>query len=187
METKEKQQLTSVVNEMVFKYGPDEVAKAIEELAIRGRKALPLEAYGTITPQGINSLIAALDTTVGDLLAAGQKKAEAYQDKAELMKQLRELENEIKITEATALMDTDGKTATVNGKVVALNNQEARDAYRRLSSKDLRAKRAEVEGKIARIDVMIQKANDDWYTIKEAGDKIQAKAQVFAGLLKWNA
>jgi hypothetical protein len=84
-------------------------------------------------------------------------------------------------------METDGKTAVVNGKTVALNNGEQRDAYRRLSTKDLRNERAVIEGDIARIDVLIQKANTEYNTIRDAGAKIEAKANIYAGLLHWDS
>jgi hypothetical protein len=84
-------------------------------------------------------------------------------------------------------METDGKTAVVNGKTVALGNGETRDAYRRLTTKDLRNERAKIEGEIARIDVLIQKANTEYTIIRDAGAKIEAKANVFAGLLHWGS
>jgi hypothetical protein len=177
----------AVLAGLIEQNGEATVEAAVAELLKRERKQLPLEAHGAMTPQSIVSLIAALDTTVGDLLVAGQKVAEAYSSKAELSKRFREIENEIKITEATALMETDGKTAVVNGKTVALNNGEQRDAYRRLSTKDLRNERAVIEGDIARIDVLIQKANTEYNTIRDAGAKIEAKANIYAGLLHWDS
>lgn len=64
-----------------------------------------------------------------------------------------QLEASIKVKEATEIMalGSDGKNqiCEVNGKVIALTNDKLRDAYRRLSTLELRDRRAICQSKIA--------------------------------------
>lgn len=72
---------------------------------------------------------------------------------AELAAQEVNLEASIKVKEATELMNlgSDGKNmvCVIDGKQIALTNDKLRDAYRRLSTVELRNSRAFVQSQLA--------------------------------------
>lgn len=152
-------------------------------------KRIPAEFIPVIAANKIADTIAELNAGIDDILKVGQAKEAAYANKKELIKQKLELDTEIKLAESDAIMEIRGEARSqyvmIEGEKVMLGNDQARDAYRRMASKDLRRQLAQIEGQIAAIDVDIAKANDNWYSSKDANDNIRAKARVQSSLLEF--
>lgn len=152
-------------------------------------RPIPAEYIPVIAADKLANTVAELDAGIADILKAGQAKEAAYANKRDLIKQKVQLETEVKLAESEALMEIKGEARSqyvvIAGEKVALNNDTARDAYRRMASKELREKLAEVEGEIAAIDVDIARASDSWYSSKDANDSIRAKAHVQGSLLEF--
>ena len=140
-----------------------------------------------VSPEALSLTIQSLDTHANDLLALSVQVEDAYGDRAALIREKIELDTEIKLREADAVMNITGSgkdaKALVGDKMVALTNDTSRDAYRRKASEDLRHKLAEVEGRIAQIDVNIAKAKDSYNALLELVKSLRAKANLQAAIL----
>ena len=109
-----------------------------------------------------------LNNATRDSLTQANATLAVLSDKAaELTSAIYVLENEIKLREASSFLnlENDGKTqfAVVDSdkgkKVIPLTNDKLRDAYRRLSSEDLRTKLALAIGEQAQLREQIGALN----------------------------
>lgn len=183
------EELRQQVEALIAQHGEAAVDQAIRALCKRTTKTIPAEHLPVISAEKIRDTVTQIDATVSEILEAGQAKEEAHKDRADLLRRKAQLETDVQLTEADALMQIKGEARSqyveISGEKVALNNDQARDAHRRMASKDVRAELARVEGDIYAIDVEIAKARDKWETKKEAADLIKAKAAVQASLLNF--
>lgn len=131
-----------------------------------------------------------LDTANSDIIAALKNKEAAYKNKADLMKKLRQLETEIELEEAEAIMKIQGESSRsqyviINGEKFPLTNDTTREAYMKSASKELRRELGKIKADLAKIDIELEKANDYKFEIKEVADNIRAKAGLQASLLEY--
>jgi hypothetical protein len=193
------QELTINVSELASSCS-DNLARAFYQMAqgfernaeaAKIRRSIPSEYIPVLRPEALADTMAQLDSAIGDIIEKGKAKEEAYGEKGKDVKRKWQLEGAIKVTEATALMQIQGSGkdafAMVNGQKFPCGTEQLKDAYRRLASAEQRNELAEVEGDIAKQDIEVFKANDAWYTVKDAGDKIAAKASLQAALLNFLA
>lgn len=154
-------------------------------------KGIPAEFLQVLNPNEIAATIDQLDAAVQAVVEKGEAKEAAYQEKPQLLRRRTQLETDVKITEAGALMKVQGsgrdQYVVISGEKTYLGNDQARDAYRRMSSKEQREELARINGEVAALDADLQKATDSWYTAKEAADSIRAKANLQAALLSFLA
>lgn len=152
-------------------------------------KNIPADYVSILEAGKINDTLNQLDSATAEILAAGQANEAAYGNKADLMKQSRELETEIQLAESEAFMQIEGEGkdayAVVAGKKVPLTNDKSRDAYRVMSSKAQREQLAQVTSQLAKIDVEIARAKETYYAKQEASQNIRVKANVQAALLNF--
>lgn len=175
------------------KYGVDSVAKAVAEAATQH---IPTINTPVVNDSQIINTISQLDAAVADILEAGKKNEETYQNKADLVRRARQLETFIQITEMEAInmicgsgKDAYGIITHENGtyKQVAVTNDIQRDAFRRHFSATERKELASVEADIKAIEVAQFKAREDLDTKKEALSCIRAKAELQAAALTYLA
>lgn len=149
-----------------------------------------------VTDEQIINTVSQLDAAVADLLEAGRKQEETYQNKADLVKKARQLETEIQLVETDAVINIVGTGKDAYGMVtdskgnavkMPLNNDTQRDAYRRHFSADLRREQARVEAEIKAIEVAQFKAREDYDAKKQAVECIRAKASLQAAALTYLA
>lgn len=189
MERFNMEQLRESVQNYIDTYGKEKVKAAIDDLLkLRKGDTYP---YRVLDPAEIQATIKQLDAGCSDVIHAGDEKEKLYQEKAELVKRKTQLETDIKLVEAQAIMDIRGDSSrnqyiiNDDGEKVAMTNDTMRDAYRRNKSKDQRAELAEVEAKIAKIDQQLADAVDKKDTVKEVNENIRAKAALQAALLEY--
>lgn len=129
--------------------------------------------------------------TVDDLLVSANTLAEqvdeTYKRRGEIVKRLKTLDTEILLKEADAFMQVGDGTALVDGKVVKLSNAEMRDAYRRQFSADLRRERAELEGELEELNVLIAENNQKRREFITASECQMRKAGLQTALLTFLA
>lgn len=172
------------IKELMDKYGADAVVEAVRGFT---SKHVPKTATPLVDEDKLQATVYQLDTGVGEILAAGAVVENTYQNKAELLKQSRQLDTEIKLAEAGAVLEIQGTGkdafAVVGGKKVAITNDTARDAFRRTASKEYRERQAALDADIAKIDVELARAKDTYGTKLEALACIRAKANLQANIL----
>lgn len=172
------------IKELINQHGTDAVVKAVEELTA---KHLPKTSTPLVDEDKLQATIYQLDTGVADILEAGNLVEATYQNKAELMKRSRQLETEVQLAEATAIMEIQGtgKDAFVvyGGKKIAITNDTARDAYRRTASQELRKEQAETDAEITKLDISLARARDTYNAKLEAFQGIRVKANLQANIL----
>lgn len=98
-------------------------------------------------------------------------------EKPALLKRRRELETEIKLAEASAIME--------DPSFVTLKNETQRDAFRRVKTTKQRTELAGVEGQLEAIDAKIQQERTDREALKLATESAQKKATLQAALLEF--
>ena len=129
--------------------------------------------------------------TVDDLLVSANTLAEqvdeTYKRRGEIVKRLKTLDTEILLKEADAFMQVGDGTALVDGKVIKLSNAEMRDAYRRQFSADLRRERAELEGELEELNVLIAENNQKRREFITASECQMRKAGLQTALLTFLA
>lgn len=177
------------MKELVEKYGTEAVVAAVKQLT---RKPIPKENRPIIDDDKLQATVYQLDTAIADILEAGTALEATYQGKAELMKQARQLETEIQLEEAHAIMSITGTgkdayATLANGTRVAITNDTARDAYRRSESQDLRKQQAATEAEITQLDISLMKARDAYNAKLEAFQGVRAKANLQASMLAYLA
>lgn len=174
---------------LIDEHGKEAVAAAVEKMVA---KPIPRISSPLVSDDSLQATLLQLDTSVTDILKAGDANEAAYQAKAELMKKARLLETDIQLTESEAIMaiqgtgkdafgiitDADGKE-----KKVTLSNDTQRDAYRRFFSQKARKELADVEAEIRRIDVEMARAKDAYNAKQEAINCIRVKATLQANVL----
>ena len=176
---------------LVAAYGPEKVkALARELLQVQGRP-IPAEHIPVISADMLEKTVRQLDRALNDVQTAGARKEAAYQNKADLFRQQTSMETEVKLAEADAFMRIEGEGrdqyVMEGSRKVPLNNDAARDAFRRRSSAGERRQLADLNAQINAIDVGIATAGDAWFTAKEAVESIRAKANLQAALLNFLA
>ena len=88
------------LQKLIEQYGADAVAKAAAEAL---NKHVPIINTQVVTDEQLLNTISQLDAAVTDILEAGRKNEETYQNKVELARRARQLETSIQITEAEAI------------------------------------------------------------------------------------
>ena len=172
------------IKELMDKYGADAVVEAVRGLT---STPVPKTATPLVDDDKLQATVYQLDTGVSEILAAGEVVESTYQNKADLLKSARQLETEIQLAEAGAIMEIQGTGkdafAVVGGKKVAITNDTARDAFRRMASKEYRERQAAIEADISKIDIELARAKDTYGTKLEALACIRAKANLQANIL----
>lgn len=106
----------------------------------------------------MNDAVQEMKNQLTDLIA---ERISLSEQLGPLLRKRDMLESEIKFKESEAFLgcEFEGKTqiGVVNDKAVALTNDRMRDAFKRLSSAELRAQRGEVLGVIAELNEKITK------------------------------
>lgn len=145
------------------------------------------EYFPIISAEAVKTTMVELKSMQDAVCLAAQERAQAYQNKAELVQQKTQLEAAIKLTESEALMNTEfiGKDqyGTVNGQRILLNNDTNRNTFRRMSSVDERRQLSEVTAKLARIEVEFSKADGQWQAAIERAATVKARAALQSKLL----
>lgn len=181
------------LQKLIEQYGADAVVKAAAEAL---NKHVPTINTPVVTDEQLLNTISQLDAAVTDILEAGRKNEETYQNKVELARRARQLETSIQITEAEAINAICGTGKDAYGIIpypdgthvrVAVTNDTQRDAFRRHFSADERKELASVEADIKAIEVSQFKAREDLDAKKEALSCIRAKAQLQAAALTYLA
>lgn len=152
------------------------------------KKHIPTTASPLVSNDNLFATMQQLDAAISDILEAGTAKEATYQDKAELVRRIRELDTEIQLVEANAVMSIEGvgkdaRGRLPNGQLVSLTNDAARDAFRRSFSADLRTEQTKAQAQVAQLDVMLARANDAYTAKQEAFSGIRAKANLQAAIL----
>lgn len=180
------------LQKLIEQYGADAVAKAAAEAL---NKHVPAINTPVVTDEQLINTISQLDAAVTDILEAGRKNEETYQNKAELARRARQLETSIQLTESEAICMIIGTGKDAYGLVmmegkevkVACTNDTQRDAFRRHFSATDRKELASVEADIKAIEVSQFKTREDLDAKKEALSCIRAKAQLQAAALTYLA
>ena len=185
--------MTEELKKLIEQYGADNVLEAAAKMA---SKHVPTINTPVVTDNQLINTISQLDAAVSDILEAGRKNEETYQNKAELARRARQLETSIQITEAESINTICGTGKDAYGVItykdgrsvkVAVTNDTQRDAFRRHFSADERKELASVEADIKAIEVAQFKAREDLDAKKEALSCIRAKAQLQAAALTYLA
>lgn len=146
------------LQKLIEQYGADAVVKAAAEAA---NQHVPTINTPVVTDEQLLNTISQLDAAVTDILEAGRKNEETYQNKVELARRARQLETSIQITEAEAINTICGTGKDAYGIIpypdgthvrVAVTNDTQRDAFRRHFSADERKELASVEADIKAIE-----------------------------------
>ena len=176
------------LQKLIEQYGADAVAKAAAEAL---NKHVPTINTPVVTDEQLINTISQLDAAVADILEAGRKNEETYQNKAALARRARQLETSIQITESEAINTICGTgiIPSPDGTQVkvAVTNDTQRDAFRRHFSATDRKELASVEADIKAIEVSQFKTREDLDAKKEALSCIRAKAQLQAAALTYLA
>lgn len=139
-----------------------------------------------ITPDKIQFVNNLVDTTLEDVTALEAQVEAAYGERASLVKRIKQLDGDIKLTEATAFMNMVGDNlAVIDGRNVKLNNGEMRDMYRRYVSKDLRSERTAKEADLAQIESKLALLKDKWDMTKTSANLVEARSWAQGNLLKF--
>ena len=151
---------------------------------------IPATASPLVSEENLFATMQQLDAAIADILEAGAAKEATYQDKAALMRRIRELDTEIQLVEAGAVMNVEGVGKEAfgilpSGKRVSLTNDAARDAFRRSFSADLRTEQTQAQSRVNQLDVDLAKANDGYTAKQEAFSGIRAKANLQAAILTY--
>lgn len=99
-----------------------------------------------IKPENIESVNTMVDAALADLVTIEQEVQQAYGNRAELVKAVKQLEGDIKLKEAGAFMQIGvDNTVEIDGNKVKLANAEMRDMYRRYVSREPRQQLSNLE------------------------------------------
>jgi hypothetical protein len=179
MDNKFQEQLKEIVDT----YGYDAVVEVVRKWT---SKPLPT-TNALVHGENLAATLYQLDTGIADILEAGTANEEAYSNKADLQKRARELDTEIQLREANAIMEIQGTGrdafVMVGDKKVALTNDTSRDAYRHTASQDLRKELGEVEAELVKLDIGLAKSKDAYNSKVEAFQGIRIKANLQANIL----
>jgi len=185
------QVLTATVEEMKPLEMVLTVSPQLADLQKRRPLDIPAEWVHLVSPEQLADTINQLNGTGQGLVEAGNAKALASSGKGNLLKQKRQLETAIKLTEAEALMKIKGTgkdaTGELNGVVFPCGTEQLKDAFRRNASKVQRQELADVEGDIMKLEGDAISKTDDWNTAKEAAENARARAFLQGHILAYMA
>lgn len=172
---------------LIEQYGKGEVQAAATTMLENLAPIIPANFVPVIAPDRLADTVTQLDAAASDIIEKAKGREAVYGDKLSLLKRKTELETEIELKEAGAIMEIRGEArsqyAMVGGEKVTLSNEEARKAYAKMAAKEERKKLAEVEAELRQLEVQAFWAKDEYEAAVKAGDQVQAKAHVQAGLL----
>jgi len=177
--------MENILQSLIDDYGNEKVIHAAEQLLNKEQRRRAGQYHELVTPEKISEGLYFVDQAVGDLLTSGKTVQEAYANRAEIVKQITQLETSIELDEAEAFMMADGNKVQIDGKTVTLSNDKMRDAYRKYVTRQPRTKLAELESELKRIEIEIAKAKDNQDTAKQSADILKARIYVTANLLKF--
>lgn len=139
-----------------------------------------------IKPENIESVNTMVDAALADLVTIEQEVQQAYGNRAELVKAVKQLEGDIKLKEAGAFMQIGvDNTVEIDGNKVKLANAEMRDMYRRYVSREPRQQLSNLEADLAQVDCQIALMKDRWDILKQSTNLVEARAWAQGNLLKF--
>lgn len=179
--------LKAKVDAIVAEHGEDQVIRAIQILTKKAARPIPSEFIPVLDPLKIQETISQLDASSSEVLNAIKGSEEEFEKRKELLGEKETLQTEIELAEAEALMNLRGEAKSqfvmIGDEKVMITNDQARDAYRKTSSKDLRKKLSEVNAELAKIDAQAAREKDYWNDRKAVYDNIRTKGKLQASLL----
>lgn len=194
--------INTELNDLLQIHGPELMLQACKSIIAKYPtsseitvKVAPIEVKPTPVPtipkEYVVLVPGQIAETVDDLLVSANTLAEqvdeTYKRRGEIVKRLKTLDTEILLKEADAFMQVGDGTALVDGKVIKLSNAEMRDAYRRQFSADLRRERAELEGELEELNVLIAENNQKRREFITASECQMRKAGLQTALLNFLA
>lgn len=157
----------------------------------KAARSIPAEHFRIIAPQFIEATLEQLDSTVNEILRAGERREAAHKERGPLLQRKEQLLTDIKLTESDALCSVQGtgKDAyvMVGGQKLFLPNEDARNAYRRTLTQAQRTELASIEGQLAAAEAEAARYKMPFDTAVEAAASIRAKAAIQAALLNYLA
>lgn len=132
---------------------------------------IPARYAGILSPESLQQVMDRLETAANEIMLA----VDPYDDKKPLLKEKARLETEIKLKEATAIMD--------DPSFMTLKNDKQRDAFRRVKTAKERTELASIEGRLAVIDCKIAEERANRENITTAAACAQRKAELQSALL----
>lgn len=180
-----KDTLTALVNE----FGTESVQAAADAMGhkVALLPAVPKDCTPVIAVDKLLQTVDQLDASVSDIIEKATGREKVYGDKVALLRQRRELETQIELKESEAFMQIRGEARSqyvMQGtEKIMLTNEESRKAYAKMAAADERRKLSEVEGELVQIEQKAFWAKDEYEAAVYAGNQVQAKAYVQAGLL----
>ena len=139
-----------------------------------------------IKPENIESVNTTVDAALADLVTIEQEVQQAYGNRAELVKAVKQLEGDIKLKEAGAFMQIGvDNTVEIDGNKVKLANAEMRDMYRRYVSRESRQQLSNLEADLAQVDCQIALMKDRWDILKQSTNLVEARAWAQGHLLRF--
>lgn len=183
------QNVIEEVSTLVKIYGEETVANTIQQL-IGGasiKPGIPASVTPIIAPEKLQDTVHQLDASVSDIIEKAAARETVYGDKVDLLKKKRELETAIELKESEAYMSIRGESrsqyAMVGNEKVLLTNEESRKAFARNAAATERKQLAKVDGELMQIEQKAFWKKDEYEAAVKAGDRVQAKASLQAGLL----
>lgn len=180
-------ELQQRVKDLMDIHGEDTVIKAITVLSNKAARPIPTEFIPILDPLKIQETISQLDASSSEVLNAIKGSEGEFEIRKGLLKEKELLATEIELVEAEALMQLRGEAKSqfvmIGDEKVAITNDQARDAYRKTSSKAERKKLSEVSAELAAIDAQAAREKDYWNDRKAVYDNIRTKGKLQASLL----
>lgn len=186
--TTAQEQMTKQLTELIKEYGAGNIAAAAEQLTQTAVLSMVPVAYNpVIAPDKLRDTVLQLEAATQDIVEKAKGRENVYGDQLSLLKRKRELETEIELKESEAIMSIRGEGrsqyAMVGSEKVPVSNEETRKALSRMAAKEERQELARVESELMQLDRKAFWAKDEYDAAVKAGDLLQAKAAVQAGLL----
>lgn len=179
-----KDQLAILINQ----YGENNVKAAAETMLAAAEGYRPPSQYlPVISAEKLADTLAQLDASTSDIIEKAKAREAVYGEKLTLIKRKRELETAIELKESESIMEIRGEARSQyvmkNGEKISLTNEESRKAYARMASAEERRQLAEVEAELLQIEQQAFWKKDEYDAAVKAGDQVQAKSYLQAGLL----
>lgn len=180
-------ELQEKVEQLIAEHGDDAIVKAVQILTKRAARPIPAEFIPVLDPLRVQETLSQLDASSSEVLNAIKGSEEEFEKRKQLLSERETVQSEIELAEAEAIMQIRGgkgdQFVLIGEEKVALTNDQARDAYRKTSSKDLRKRLAEINAELVAIDANAQREKDYWNDRKAVYDNIRRKADLQAALL----
>lgn len=174
------------LQEIINTHGQEDFIKAAEELLSTAlQKKVPAGYERLIQPEQIAEVYHTIDDAFLDIRSASKALTDTYENKGSLLKEITQLETEIQIKEAEAIMMLPGENVDINGNMARVKTGAEQDMYRRYMSREERTKLAAKQGELQALDIEIYKARDLRDDAKNTAELIKSKAFVQANLLKF--